>query len=165
MYTTGYEQDSRRIICRFPAGKRFFASPKFPFKRGATPNILNGNRGYIPGIKLPGLEADHLRVVPGSWIGAAIPPLAHVPPCCAEGPHYLYIYSITDPLEISRIWICFNFYAAKQGLIVCVTSDGPWYIVSNNMRAVTLLKQRGNITYWYVQYNVFCIENFCILPM
>jgi hypothetical protein len=103
MYTTGYEQDSRRIICRFPEGKRSFASPKFPFKLGATPNLRTGNRGYITLLQLPGLGADHLRVLPGSRIGTVVPTLPHVPPWCAEGPHYLHLYHIADPLKISGV--------------------------------------------------------------
>jgi hypothetical protein len=57
---TGYGLDDRGFGVRVPVGSTIFSSARHPDRLWGPPSLLyNGYRGLSPGVKRPGLQADH----------------------------------------------------------------------------------------------------------
>jgi hypothetical protein len=76
---TGYGLDDREVGVRAPVGARIFSFPCHPDRLWDRPNLLyNGYRGFFPGLKRQGLEADHSSPTSAEikkmWIYTSTPP-------------------------------------------------------------------------------------------
>jgi hypothetical protein len=76
----GCPLDTRGIVFRFLRGKEFFLFVR-AFRSTLGPNQLTVY--WVPGVKPPGPEADHLHLVLSLKMGGAVPPL----PICLYGMH------------------------------------------------------------------------------
>jgi hypothetical protein len=75
---TGYGLEDRGVEVRVPVVSINFSSPFRPDRLWGSPSLVsNGYRGFFPGVKRPGREADHSP--PGSaeakkmWIHTSTP--------------------------------------------------------------------------------------------
>jgi hypothetical protein len=78
---TGYGLDGREVGVRVLVRSKMFSSPRHPDQFWGPPSLLfNGYRGFSPGIKRPGREADHSPPtsanVKNTWIHTSTPPYA-----------------------------------------------------------------------------------------
>jgi hypothetical protein len=76
---TGYGLSDRGVEVRVPVGSRIFTSPIVQTGSGVHPTSCTmGNGGSFPGVKRPGLEADHSppasAEVKKMWIYTSTPP-------------------------------------------------------------------------------------------
>jgi hypothetical protein len=56
---TGYRLDGQGVGVGVLVGSRTFCSPRHPDRLWGPPNLIFRGGGLSPGVKRPGLEADH----------------------------------------------------------------------------------------------------------
>jgi hypothetical protein len=106
---TDYRLDDRGVGVRVLAESRTF--PRRPDRLWGPPNLLsNGRRGFFPGVRGPGREADQSppasTKIKRMWIYISTPPYAFMVQCLisyAQGQFYLKYISLLNALYIPDI--------------------------------------------------------------
>jgi hypothetical protein len=114
---TGYGLGNRGFAVRVPVRWRNVISPCRPDRVWDPPNpISTWYRGSFPGVKRPGLEADHSQPtsaeVKKTWIYASTPPIR---------PHGVLLYNFTLYLIKLRREFCFTPWPLYPKIVTPLT--------------------------------------------